>query len=156
MLDGQSILFATGKGQGRVGVVLPFRTPRPSPQGPVKSALIAIIPLLLVTTGKCVSTVGILGEVWLLYTLLGHHNPYTYLCALIRWLPQGRLYDTYFPGSFHDSGYHTLMKISRYNYKMTHLCVYLFLCMYVVLRRSHAGRWSMQIARGWCRRGSGT
>ena len=30
------------------------------------------------------------------------------------------------PGGFHDSGYHALMKISRYNYDMTHRYVYLF------------------------------
>ena len=56
------------------------------------------------------------------------------------------LYDTHFPGGFHDSGYHALMEMSRYNYNITHLYVYLFPCVYVVLRRSQAGRWSMQRA----------
>ena len=65
------------------------------------------------------------------------------------------LYDTHFPGGFHDSGYHALMEMSRYNYNITHLYVYLFPCVYVVLRRSQAGRWSMQRASDQCRRGSG-
>ena len=47
------------------------------------------------------------------------------------------------------------MEISRYNYKLINLYVYLFPCVYVVAHRSRAGRWSMQIALGQYRRGSG-
>ena len=39
--------------------------------------------------------------------------------------------DNTLTGGFHDSGYHALIEISRYNYKTTHLYVYLFLCMCV-------------------------
>ena len=38
-------------------------------------------------------------------------------------------------GGFHENGYHALMEISRYNYKMTHFYVYIFPCVYVVVRR---------------------